>query len=132
MSDAPAARHEEQAPTPRLATVLLATFGGPIAWSLHLGICYFLVALDCATEWNGSPWAIGIATLLLALAAIATGMLAYRRWEGGRKRDESEASLDRPMAYGGFLWLLGMMLSGLFALVIILAGLSPIFLPTCA
>ncbi|MDQ3951153.1 MAG: hypothetical protein M3282_12535 [Gemmatimonadota bacterium] len=114
-----------------LGALLYGVLGGPIAWTLHLFVSYFLVALACTTGWWGANVGIALATVLLAAAAGASVVVSFRRWRqlGGDQRwDEA---LSDPRGRGGFLWVLGMVLGAIFALAILFAGLPPLFVPTC-
>jgi hypothetical protein len=121
-------RHPAQ---PEFATArLLAVFlGAPVAWAVHLAASYFFVALDCGTAWNGGLVAILVATVFCAVAAAWTGSAAWREWKRLRGRTSPEAS-DLTQARE-FLALSGALLAMLFTGAILLAGLSPLFLPMC-
>jgi hypothetical protein len=99
--------------------MLTSFLGAPVVWALHLGLSYFLVALGCTTGWSGARPAILIATGLCAAAAAAAGWLGWR----GRQRDAT--------GIREFLGVGGAALAGLFTLAIVVAGVSPLFLPLC-
>jgi hypothetical protein len=115
---------------PDIGTVplLAAGFGAPLIWGVHLAVSYFLVALDCATGWEGARSGIVIATIVCAVGALAAGVFAWRL--GKRSRTHS-TKLDPPQTRE-FLALSGATLAPLFAGAIVLAGISPLFLPLCA
>ncbi|MGH7277348.1 MAG: hypothetical protein ACREJG_01520, partial [Candidatus Rokuibacteriota bacterium] len=48
-----------------------------VAWALHLAASYFLVAIGCPRDWPGLGWLLALATLACAMAAAASGVLAY-------------------------------------------------------
>ncbi len=102
-------------------SLLLAFLGAPVVWAVHLAVSYFLVALDCGTDWNGARVAVLLVTALCALAAAGSGVYA---WRGG-------TSLDPPQVRE-FLVRSGAILAALFAGVIILSGMAPLFLPMCS
>lgn len=114
-----------------LGSVLYAVLGGPLAWTLHLFASYFLVTLGCTSGWRGADAAVVIAAIPLAAAAVASAVISLRRWRAlGRDQDWGSA-LAEPHGRGGFLWLVGVMLGGIFALAIAMQGLAPLFVPTC-
>lgn len=93
--------------------------GGPIAWSLHLLICYPLVRPICQ---YGDILVLHAISLGLALTAVAAGVVAWRRWHGNREQDVAgDGSRENFMA------LYGTLSGGLFAVAIIVAWV-PIFL----
>ena len=121
--------------------LLLALLGGPLAWTLHLLAGYLVVTVWCSSGWSGADQVVGILTLLCAGAAAASGMLAFRLWRQGQRvllRDEEPGgpeSWDSRMgergARGAFLAVLALLMGGLFAYLIVLQGLPPLFAPTC-
>lgn len=108
---------------PRL---LFAALGAPVLWAAHLSLCYFLVTLDCITAWDGSTWAVVLATVVLAAGALAAGWTALRIRRRLVPGDDPEAR-----DWLGFVTYLGMAGSPLFALVIVVTGLAPAFVRTC-
>lgn len=111
--------------------VLTGVLGAPIAWTLHLFVSYFLVTVTCATGWGGGDAAVIIATLVLGAAAALSTALAFRRWRGLGRDEDWGTALSEPGGRGGFLWLVGVLLGGIFTLAIVLAGIAPLFVPTC-
>lgn len=110
--------------------VMTAFLGAPVAWALHLFVSYAMVAYACATGWGSLHLALGVATLVLALAAAAAGALAWRAW----RRTPAERAPESPEAPGSWRDLLmpvGVLLAALFTLAIVLAGIAPIFVPAC-
>jgi hypothetical protein len=104
---------------PARAAIVLGFLGAPLAWAVHLGVSYFLVALGCTTNWGGARPAILVATLAFAALAVWAGWIGWR----GRERD--------PAGVRDFLGMGGAVLAGLFTLAIVFAGLSPLVLPLC-
>lgn len=128
----------ESQPTPpasdnEIGTVALAFgfLGPPVIWALHLAVSYFVVALSCNTGWKGAATAIALVTVAGAAAALGAGAFAWRGWKRVRGRMVPGELLD-PMRIRGFLTLSGTLMAVLFAGAIILAGLSPLFLPMCS
>ena len=111
---------------------LLAGFlGPPLLWALHLAVSYFLVALDCNSEWNGGGTAILLTTVVAAAGALAVGAFSWRGWKRIRGRIIEGELLD-PMRMRGFLTLSGVLMALLFTGAILLAGISPLLLPMCS
>lgn len=109
---------------PRL---LFAFLGAPTVWALHLSIVYLLDTLECITPWNGSDWAILLATAVCAAGALAAGWIAWKIRDAAREAREGEEA-------GGvfrFIGLIGAAGAVLFAAVILLEGTVPLFLPSC-
>ena len=120
------------APELGLWSVLYGVLGAPIAWTLHLFVSYLLVTIGCNVVWGGTVPAILIATALFAAAAFGSGVVAYRRWRvaSGTLSDWREA-MREPRGQGSMLWMIGILLAGLFGFVILLAGIAPLFVPLC-
>ncbi len=126
---------------PRGRHLLLALLGAPVAWTLHLGAGYLVVTVWCSRGWSGADATIGILTLICAGAALVSGMLAFRLWRQGQRSlltDEEPGgpeSWDSRMGERGaraaFLAVLGLFMGGLFAYLIVLQGLPPLYTPTC-
>lgn len=125
-------REELGSPELGFAAVFYSVLGAPIAWTLHLFISYVLVTVGCNVGWRGTVPAILLVTVVLAAAAFTTGIVAYRRWSalGGGPRNWRDALAD-PRGDGGLLWLCGILLAALFGVVILLAGIAPLFVPLC-
>lgn len=126
------AREVNGSPELGFAAVFYSVLGAPIAWTLHLFISYVLVTIGCNQGWRGTEPALLAVTMVLAAAAFGSGVIAYQRWShlGGRPHDWREALAD-PGGHGGLLWLVGILLAALFGVVILLAGIAPLFVPLC-
>ena len=112
-------------------SLAVGLLGAPIIWAVHLAVSYFLVALDCSTAWDGGATAITLATAVAAVAALGTGAFAWRGWKRAQGRIASGELID-PVRIRGFLTLSGVLMALLFTGAIILAGISPFFLPMCS
>lgn len=110
----------------------IALLGGPLAWTLHLAGCYFVVALACTTGWPGAPAVVLALTVVLGVAAVASGILAFRRWRQVQSAASWLHALNEAGGEEGLLFLVGLMLAGLFALLIVMNGVSPLLVPVCA
>lgn len=108
--------------------LLFAVVGAPILWSLHLGVIYIVLTVDCISVWDGGSWAVLLATAGFAAAAAASGWTArsmYRRLGG-------DDALAGEREWARFLLIVGMGAAVIFTAAIILEGLSPLFVDRCA
>lgn len=105
-----------------------AILGGPIAWMLQHVVSYFLVTLTCTSGWGGLSLGIVISTVAFATIAVAAGTVAYREWQRATARPESGGDQVHRTR---FLTMMGWVLAAVFALVIVLTGLPPFFMPPC-
>jgi hypothetical protein len=127
--------------SPRVGLLLLALIGSPLAWTLHLLVGYLIVTLACATGWQGADLAIGVLTVLCVGMAAASGVLALRLWRQGQSGLRSGAKPGGPQPWDArmgergarsvFLAVLGVLMAGMFAYLILLQGMPPLFTPTC-
>jgi hypothetical protein len=113
---------------------LTALLGGPVAWTLHFMASYGVVAVACALGTSGAGVILGVMTVLLAAAALASGLLAFLRW---RTADGEARTGSAPVGQGRgdaerVLMVVGMLGASLFTVAIVLQGVVPIFVPTCA
>ena len=115
---------------PTHRSLVLAFLGAPTLWALHLALSYFLVSLGCGTGWAGAKPTVVAATILCALAAAAIGLFAWKHRKAGGRADV-ETQLD-PGPVPEFLAISGAVLAVLFTGAIIMAGISPFFLPLCS
>jgi hypothetical protein len=121
--------------------LLLALLGSPIAWTVHLSACYVVVTVWCSAGWAGAGLVIGILTLVCAAAAVASGVLAFRLWRQGQRALLTDAEPGTPESWdsrmgergarAAFLAMLALFMAGMFAFLILLQGLSPLYAPTC-
>ena len=109
--------------------LLISFLGAPTIWALHLAASYFLVALDCGSDWNGARTGVLLATLVGGVASAATGIVGWRAWRQSR-RVGGEQPLDASRVRQ-FLVLGGALMAALFTGAIILSGIAPLFVPIC-
>jgi hypothetical protein len=109
-------------------TRLLAAgiFLGPTAFIGDLQIAYMLVPPSCEAGTNLPLHAVHALMLLVALGGALAGWLALRRAGGGRPHSDA-GRLSRSR----FLAVLGVLLSALFAAVVLGQWLSDFFLSPC-
>lgn len=109
----------------------IAVLGGPAAWTVHLLVCYFLVALQCTSAWRGAVAGIVAVTAVCAAASAASGYVAWRHWPPPRGVAQALSEIEQPRGRDRFLMLVGMALAALFTLAIVVEALAPLFVPTC-
>ena len=118
-----------------------ALFGAPAAWSVQLLVSYALSSHSCfprrvpltAPTLEALPaWELGVAVAALVVA-LAAGGVAIHAWRATRA--EGEGSEHRLLETGEgrtrFMAFAGVLVSGLFALGVVLNLITPILLPAC-
>lgn len=103
-----------------------AILGGPIAWSIALTAGYPLVAVSCDAETT-LPLHLLLAVMLLV--SIASGVVALREWRRAGRGWSNEGG--GTLARSRFAAVLGLLSSGLFALVIVAQWLAVLLLDPC-
>ena len=102
-------------------TSLVAVLGAPVAWMLHLLASYAVVGLACSAEWNRADGSLALVTAICLAAALASGVVAYRRWRvAGRAGDWQRD-----------IMLVGMLGTVVFVPAIVLEAVVPAFVPLC-
>jgi hypothetical protein len=124
-----------------LGSILVALFGGALAWTLHLLAAYLFVALWCASRWRGLGVAIAVLTVLCAAAAAASAVLAVRLWRRGQAARLSDVEPGVPQSWDArlgergasvpFLAILALFLDAIFAYLILLEGLPAVLAAAC-
>ena len=115
--------------------------GGPILWSAHFLVSYAWVEFACRVRllvldstffgFTVLSWSVLLLTLIALLATLYVGWSAYQSWLQIRNLKETNeleswgAESRRFMAWSGIL------LSALFAFVILLTGLPALVLGPC-
>lgn len=121
--------------------MIAAVVGAPLAWTLHLMASYIIVAVWCASDWDGLAVAVGLVTLVCAAISIVCGVIAWRVWREGQAMLERDAEPGRPDGWDSrmgergarvaFLAVMSLAGAALFTFLIILQGLPPLFTPPC-
>lgn len=120
--------------SPRWWRLWFGFLGGALAWGLHFGGLYTLVSVHCATGWlsNAPAWLIGIGVVVTLLALGITGAAG---WAATQLRRDTPATGDAVaearLEAGRALGTGGMLLNGLFALLIALETLPLFVLRAC-
>lgn len=122
---------EQETGKVRLRIKVLALLGGAVAWTLHLGACYFVVALACTTGWNGGTLTITILTLLLGGLGTGSGVFALKHWRRVQEAPSWEHALNEAGGHEGLMFLVGILLSVVFVFLILLNGITPFMVPEC-
>jgi hypothetical protein len=101
--------------------LLVAVLGAPVAWMTHLMASYMVVGLACALEWTDADASLVAVTVVCLVAAVASGVLALRRWAVAAHQEGWE----------GDVMLVGVLGAGLFVIAILLEAVVPAFVPLC-
>ncbi|HEX2988445.1 MAG TPA: hypothetical protein VHS06_09770 [Chloroflexota bacterium] len=117
---------------PSALAAWLGVATGPIAWTIHLVVCYLLVPYACET---GNSWVFHMTTGLTGGATFLAGYLAYRAWrqsEVGLEADASDWSgTERLTRRLGFMGILGLFLSIVFFALILAESAGTVALSPC-
>ena len=98
----------------------------PLAFLLNLEVAYALVPVACSARARVLVHLVHLVCLILAIAGALT---AWRRWRAAGETWPGEAG--GPIARSGFMAGLGVLLSGLFALVIVAQWIPSFMLSPC-
>jgi len=106
----------------------------PVAWLVHLGASYLIVTLRCVDAWNESAVAITLiaVTLLLAAISLYVGLHSWRRMRALGIPADPGIALSKDFGMDGLSMAIGVITGGLFLLLIVMNGVTPFFVPTCA
>jgi heme/copper-type cytochrome/quinol oxidase subunit 3 len=104
------------------AAIVWVVAGGGAAWALHLFAGYFLVSLGCARGWPALGALLGGLTAACAAGALAVTVGAWRRRRRTHRADDEAVRL---------LLAVAAVLGVLFAIMIVLGGLTAAALPPC-
>lgn len=127
-----------KAPSTSHRGLLFGLLAAPVAWAaLHM-FDYLWIETACRTGlltsvWagiSGVSWVVVGATLVALAFTLWAGLLSYGRWR--RLREPADADQLEPIeARSHFLAASGLMVSVLFAVLIVLTGLPVLFLSPC-
>ena len=122
-----AAQERRPGTTARLL-VAFAVVAPPLSWTLHLLVGYGWEEYACSRgEAIGATRPLLAAvTVALALLAGAAGVAGWATWKQAR-----DGALFDPRGRVRFLGTVGMLASGIFALLVLLGGLQLLFLDPC-
>jgi len=98
----------------------------PIAWALQMQINYVLVPFEC---YGGSRLPLFLVTVVALVITLAAGLVSFDGW---RKRNQLlEEAADGVGSRVRFMFLLGMLTSAMFFVVIAAQGLATIVFHPC-
>jgi hypothetical protein len=119
--------------------LVFAFFAGPVAWSLHLVVEEILVSSACSTGLGGfrsfliggySGWEIVLllVTLLLLMVSLVADIIAFRAW----RTSGLGTGVTGFENWGAWMALSGILLSTLFLIATVMAGIPIFFLSGCS
>lgn len=108
---------------------IFAFLGGPLAWTAHLLLMYFILANFCGVGTIGMRIILAAVTIALALVALAAAAVGWVEWKP--KPGEDHRTLDEPLTRSSFMGRSGVALGLLFALATIAEGIPVALLHTC-
>jgi len=123
----------------RRARSAIALFvSGPVIWSVHFMVVYLVAEAGCTGDGPGLelfdppvPTVVTLAaTVVAALACLASAAWGYRRWRADRAEAADGAGLEPP-DLGGRLAFAGWLMSLLGVVTVLLVGLPALVLPAC-
>ncbi|MDQ3032041.1 MAG: hypothetical protein M3Y87_06465 [Myxococcota bacterium] len=127
---------------PRTSTAWLAFLGAPVAWVVHIGVRYPLVAVSCAA---GTAWplhAVSIVCMISASLSIAAAVVVTRRTRAALEDRELERDPDdelavrppeeRRVARNELLGRAGLVLGIVFLLAILAEAVTALVIDPCA
>lgn len=123
-------------------TLWVQLLAGPVLWSIHFIVSYLFIEAACQAGWNfailgmsGLSFVVIVLTILAVLGTILFAFKSYRGWRtihhDRRLRDqvrEGSGWFEGPV---DFMYFSGLLLSILFAVVILMVGLPALFLQPC-
>ncbi len=123
--------------------LLIGFFAGPLVWSLHEIVSEFLVADACSSGTGGfnnltvlgAPgWRVIllVVTGFFALLALGADIIAYRAWKGTRIGTSLTGDAGGAAGRSGWMALAGVLMSTLFLIGIIIAGIPIFWLSGCS
>jgi len=111
---------------PGISALWAGILAGPIAWALDLTSSYAIVKWTCSSQHTIVLHLITLGSLLLIAAGAAASFTALQR-APEQATDDGSRSVDR----GRFMALLGLLLSAMFALVVIGNAVPRLVLDAC-
>ena len=124
--------------TPQQAarSLWLGLLAGPLTWAVYFILGYLLVEAVCKAGFlNISLFGLTALILLLTVIGLVITLYAslynYRKWQ--QAPEKGSLDFDDPLGHkpARFMALAGLLLSGLFGLIILLTGISVFILRPC-
>src|SRR5690348_13255577 len=118
---------EEAKPAGGSVGLWAGILGAPTAWAAELQVSYAFVPWTCL---HGHHWVLHLFTAIFVAISILCGILCFSEWRhvGG---GSAEGSAGGPIERTRFLALTGLMVSGMFTLLILAQGTASFFLNPC-
>lgn len=121
---------------PNLWALWFGLLAGPLVWSVYFIAGYGLVEFACKLGLlqfnllglNAIAAAIIGLTLIALLVTLYAGLLAYQKWQQVRRDELDSGQAEKSRV---FMAQAGVLLSGLFALLILLTGIPAFILRPC-
>jgi small-conductance mechanosensitive channel len=112
--------------SPGIAALWTGILAGPIAWAIDLTSSYAIVQWTCSSQHT-------FVLHLVTLAALAITAIGAAAAFTGLQRAPEEATDDgpRPIDRGRFMALLGLLISAMFALLVISNDIPRLVLDAC-
>lgn len=110
---------------------IFAVVGGAVGWTVHFTGSYALAAIGCVAGWRGIRESLAVGTVVLAMVAIWSTVVAYRDWRRSSGDQPWDSGLSEPRGWFPFLMLTGLLLGGMSAFTILLEGFGTLMLPVC-
>lgn len=123
----------------RLRPLLFDLLAGPIVWSLYFMAGYGLTEFACkmgllrphAPQLNWVTITISVMTLISLGLVIYAAIYGYRNWDRLNEAQLGASEHDLILSTKEFLAVAGIFLNVLFAVLILITGIPPLFLATC-
>ncbi len=123
--------------------LLIGFFAGPLVWSLHEIVSEFLVADACSSGTGGfnkltvlgePGWQVVLllVTGFFALLALGADIIAYRAWKETRIGTSLTGDAGGAAGRSGWMALAGVLMSSMFLIGIIIAGIPIFWLSGCS
>lgn len=118
---------EEPKPAGSSIGLWAGMLGAPAVWATQFQLSYAFVPWTCL---HGHRWILHASTAVFVAISIVCGMLCFAEWRhvGG---GSAEGSAGGPIERTRFLALTGILVSGMFTLLILAQGVASFLLNPC-
>ncbi len=141
----PVQQQAQQPPADRRAPGVARLFAGmvlaPLAWALEVLVGYSLAAHACyptdvalaTPTWSGLRTIVDGVSLALWLLLCAGGAIAWSNWKATRPQSNVDPHTIMQSGDGRprFMALCGVIVSGLFAVVLLFTSIGILWVPSC-
>ena len=125
-----------------LLPLFIGFFTGPVLWSLHEIVSEFLVAFACSSGPGGfssftilgvTGWRVILllVTGFFALLVLAADVIAFRAWRETRIGTRVSGAVGGAPGRSGWMALAGVLMSTMFLIGVLLAGVPIFWLSGC-